>query len=119
MVTKTKYDFNAAKSLTTEQIAIIESNLKRMKRSDIAHAVGVSESRLKRAAKVLGWKFEYLKAQPYMKYSERLTKEVLSYYEKNGKNKTQNRYPDIKLRSIIERYKEFNPRQINWTDEQI
>ena len=54
-----------------------------------------------------------------MKHSKETVEEVISYFEENGISKTKDRFPEIRIRSIIERYKRKKPRQINWTDEQI
>lgn len=56
------------------------------------------------------------------KYPETVVREVCDYYEKHGKIKTQKKYPNVKVRSIVERYlKDLGhaPRQIRWTDRQL
>ena len=54
------------------------------------------------------------------KYPDRVVREVCDYYVDYGKTKTQEKYPSVKVRSIVERYlKDIgNPRQIRWTDRQ-
>jgi hypothetical protein len=53
-------------------------------------------------------------------YKPELRRRVLAYYELHGKTKTQKAFPDVSVRSIVERsYGKFKPRQIRWTDEQL
>lgn len=47
-----------------------------------------------------------------------LRQNVLDYYVENGKIKTQKKFPNIKVRSIIERYPHA-PRQIRWKYNEI
>jgi hypothetical protein len=48
-------------------------------------------------------------------YDKELVKKVCAYYEKNGKLKTQKKFPEFSVRSIIERnYDKFSPRQKRW-----
>jgi len=56
------------------------------------------------------------------KYPDEVVKKVCSYHEKHGKVKTQKKYPNVKVRSIVERYLKnlgHGPRQIPWTDKQL
>ncbi|MGI9296558.1 MAG: hypothetical protein ACR2QC_01505 [Gammaproteobacteria bacterium] len=52
-------------------------------------------------------------------YKRDIVDAVLSTYEKLGKIRTQELFPNVKIRSIVERYKDYSPRQIRWTDNQI
>lgn len=84
-----------------------------MPREWIALALGVSLSNLKRSCK--GTSFNYhnkYKANPD------IVKRVTKYYEKHGKTKTQEKFPDLNVRSIVERYR-HEPRQIRWTGPQL
>ena len=56
-------------------------------------------------------------------YKKDISTEVIKYYEQYGKRKTQERFPEINTRSIIERSGRnnkisFTPRQVRWTSEQ-
>lgn len=52
-------------------------------------------------------------------YKPHVVNAVCSFYEQHGKVKTQERFSDVSVRSIVERnYGRFKPRQIRWTDEQ-
>jgi AcrR family transcriptional regulator len=59
------------------------------------------------------------------KYKNRpeLVESVLAYYAKHGKNETIKRFPDVKVKCIVDRpeyYGHSKPkRQIRWTDKQI
>lgn len=53
-------------------------------------------------------------------YKPEVVRRVCKYYELHGKTKTQEVFPDVSVRSIVEHnYGLFKPRQIRWTDEQI
>src|SRR5690606_27982022 len=49
----------------------------------------------------------------------KLVKDVCKYYEMHGKSKTQKCYPEVNVRSIVERYKLFKPRQVKWKEQEI
>lgn len=100
-------------TMTKKQIAMAKNLAGTMPRDNIARKIGVSVSNLKRSCK--GIKFYY-----FNKYANNpdLVKEVCAYYEKNGKTKTQTHFPNVCVRSIVERYKIFKPRQSRWTAEQ-
>lgn len=94
------------------------SNAKRlagtMSGGDIAKTLGVSPSNLKRSCGATSFAF-------FSRYARnpRLVAQVCRYYEKHGKHKTQERFPEISVRSIVERYKLFSPRQIRWSGAEI
>ncbi|MGB0452590.1 MAG: hypothetical protein ACPGJV_02665 [Bacteriovoracaceae bacterium] len=90
-----------------------------MKRSDIAEEIGVPESRLKRAASFMGWKFSYTKGFADSKYDPEVVKEVCRFYEKNGRKLTEEKFHEVNVRSIVERYKNFSPRQSRWLDSEV
>lgn len=100
-------------SLTKSQILEAKRLAGTMPREWIALALNVSLSNLKRSCD--GVEFNY-----YNKYkaNPELTKQVLKYYEKHGKTKTQNKFPEVSVRSIVERYK-HQPRQLRWTGREI
>lgn len=52
-------------------------------------------------------------------YKPDVIEKVCKFYEKHGKRKTQDHFPKVSVRSIIERHKLYKPRQIKWTTEQI
>jgi len=57
-----------------------------------------------------------------LRYPENVVKEVCEYYAEHGKIKTQKKYPNVKVRSIVERYLKnlgYAPRQTPWTDKQL
>jgi len=109
----------AVESITANQRMKIITMLKTHKRADIAKEIGVSESKLKRIAKGSGFEFSYAKARPYGKYSKELTIEVIDFFESNGIKKTIKKFPDVKIRSVIEHYPRKAQRQRCWTDEEI
>ncbi len=117
---KNRYNRNAFNSLSTEQRIFIQENLNKMKRADIADAINVPVSRLKRAASFAGWKFTFTKGFADLKYDPTLVVEVLNYFDSNGKIKTQEKFPDINIRSVVERYgKGRNTRCKKWSNNDL
>jgi DNA-binding XRE family transcriptional regulator len=85
-------------------------------KEEIAKRIGASRSSISRLGRYL--KLSFNACNKY-KANPKFVKEVCDYYAKHGKAKTLERFPGIKLRSIVERYKIFPPRQIRWTDDQL
>lgn len=59
---------------------------------------------------------------PNKKYSDSLIEEVCEYYAKHGKIKTRDKFPEVNVRTVVERYKHdigVAPRQVRWKDEEI
>ena len=101
-------------TMTEDQIEIAKSLAGTLDRRDIAEKLGVSLSNLKRSCRDI--KFNYhnkYKANPGK------VKELCEFYEKNGRVKTQEKYPDWSVRSVVERYKLFTPRQRRWENSEI
>ena len=86
----------------------------KMPRDEIAKEVGVSVSSLKRAFR--GTRICFF--NKHVANPDRV-KQVCQFYEEHGREATQKAFPEIKVRSIVERYKLYDPRQVRWTDEQI
>lgn len=101
-------------TMTQDQISKAKKLVGKMDRNNIAKTVGVSVSNLKRSMPGVSFTFHNkYKANPD------LVKKVCAYYEKHGKIKTQDKFPNIKVRSVVERYKDFNPRQTKLKDWQF
>lgn len=80
---------------------------------DVAEKVGTSRANLNRWGRGNGVSFNALA------YKKDVVKKVLAYYAGHGKRETEKEFPDVSVRSIVERhYGEFPPRQIRWTDKQ-
>lgn len=101
-------------TMTPSQIKSAKKLAGTMPREEIAKTLGVSLTNLKRSC--TGTKFYFFNR--YANNPE-LVNKVCAYYEKNGKKKTQETFPDINVRCLIERYKNFSPRQTKWRDEEI
>jgi len=78
----------------------------------LAKEVGISSSHTKRWAKAHGVNINAVK------YLDHVVKEVCEYYARHGKLKTQKKFPNVRIRSIIERYA-TEPRQIRWKADQL
>jgi hypothetical protein len=101
-------------TLTKKQIQYVKKWAGKKDRHEIAKDLGVSLSNIKRSCPGLNLTYHY-------KYcnNPKLVEKVCKYYEKHGKRKTQEKFPDVAVRSIVERYKKYEPRQLPWTDEQL
>lgn len=100
--------------MTQAQISQARKLIGKMDRRDIAAKIGVSLSNLRRSIRGVSLNFHNrYKANP------NLVKKVCAYYEKHGKLKTQEKFPEISVRSIVEHYKNFKPRQVKLTEEQF
>ncbi len=108
------FRINPRSTLSEAQIEQARKLIGKMSREDIAERVGTSVASLKRAFR--GTRLAFFNR--YM-INPKLVEQVCRYYEKHGRQKTQKQFPDIKVRSIVERYKKFKPRQARWTDEQF
>ena len=85
-----------------------------MMQVELAEYLGCSRSNLIR------WATAHKISLDANAYKPEVVNRVCAYYEKHGKIKTQEAFPDVSVRSIVERnYGLFKPRQIRWTDEQI
>lgn len=105
-------------TLTKKQIAFAKKHKNDMTRKEICEALEVSLSNLKRSCRDVKFQCSHLKKNKYLT-NPKLVEKVLRFYEKNGKKKTQEKFPDVSVRSIVERYKDFKPRQIRWKDKEL
>jgi len=83
---------------------------------ELAKEVGSSDSNLDRWAKQNGVNINA------HSYPDKLVAQVCEYYAKHGKPKTQRRFPDVRVRSIVERYFKrlgHELRQVRWTAPQL
>lgn len=83
---------------------------------ELAKEVGTSKPNLTRWSRQSGVDLNALR------YPDAIVREICEFYAKNGKQKTQRRYPKVKVRSVIERYFKglgLEPRQIRWTPAQL
>ena len=79
----------------------------------LAKRVGVSRSTIMR------WAHYNSVNVNALAYKPEVVEAVCAYYEKHGKEATQKRFPNVRVRSIVERHKDYRPRQIRWTNKQI
>lgn len=105
-------------TMTKDQIAFAIKNKNKLSRHEICKKLNESLSNLKRSCKGIKFEADSLKKNKY-KTNPDLVKEVLKYYEKNGRKKTQEKFKDIKVRSITEKYKDFKPLQTKWENQDI
>lgn len=99
--------------LLPEQEAVVRKLAGTMLIQDLANKIGTSNSNLDR------WARDNNVSINSLKYPDHVVREVCSYYEKHGKVETQKAFPEVKVRSIIERYYTGKPRQTRWTDQQL
>lgn len=105
--------------MTKQQIKLAKSLIGKMSREKICERLGVSVSNLKRSCRGISFWFHNGK---YIN-NPKLVNQVLRFYEKNGKLKTQKAFPDIKVRSIIEHAdlygQKIKPRQERWNADSL
>lgn len=98
--------------VTPAQAAQIEAVRGTRPRWQIAERVGISRAQLHR----------YLAEQGLTSnardYPPEVVTAVCATYAALGKRRTQALFPDVVVRSIVERHKDYAPRQIRWTGEQ-
>jgi transposase len=82
-------------------------------RHEIARHVGVSEVTVSRFVRSTGRRF-----RKCTQFSEGLVAAVTEAYERHGRVHTEKLFPEVRVRSIVERHPHW-PRQLRWTDEQI
>lgn len=98
--------------LTEDQASMAQKLRNSMSRTEIAEAIGTTRSNFNRWARDNDF---YSNCQ---KYPADIVHRVCEYYVKHGKAKTEERFPDVRVRSIVERYVR-EPRQIRWTGKQL
>ena len=103
----------APRSRVTEaQGALIRQLRGTMTRARIAERVGITHAQLNR----------YLAEQGLTSnardYPPEVVTAVCTTYAALGKRRTQDLFPDVVVRSLIERHKDYPPRQVRWTGEQ-
>ena len=106
-------------TLTKTQVKKAQSMIGQMPAPEIAKHLGTSVSNLKRAfvGKSIWFKNGKYKNQPH------LVKQVLAYYEEHGKKATQEMFPSVNVKCIVDRPEYYggqnNTRQMRWTDDQL
>ena len=98
--------------ITPAQGAMIQQLRGTMPRWQIAARVGVSHAQLNR---YLGEQGLTSNARDY---PPEIVAAVCATYAALGKRRTQDLFPDVVVRCIIDRHKDYPPRQIRWTGEQ-
>jgi hypothetical protein len=100
-------------NLTKEQQTIVKELAGKYYVKKIAEIANASSTSVRRFASEKGISLDSLSYKP------NVIRKVCKFYEKHGKKKTQEKFPEVRVRSIVERYKEFDPLQIRWTDDQL
>ena len=100
-------------NLTKEQQHVVRDLAGKVLRKKIVEISGATESSVKRFAKEEG-----INLTSYH-HKDEVINEVCEYYAIHGKIETQKKFPDIKVRSIIERNPIYEPRQVRWRQDQV
>lgn len=106
-------------TLTAEQKAFVREMRGKMSGREMAKELGVSWSNVMRFARDRRMSLATLTGARKYRINPALVRQVTKYYEKHGRTATEKAFPTVKIRSIVERYKNFSPRQTRWTNEQI
>lgn len=99
-------------TVTPEQGALIARWIGEVSRGEIAQRLGMSRAAVNRYTREHGL---YGRSDAYR---PEVVEAVLRAYEHGGKMAVRQLFPDVCVRSIVERYKQYHPRQIRWTGEQ-
>jgi hypothetical protein len=99
--------------LTEAQAAQIDALRGQITRRAIAATLGVSQAAINRLLRDHQWRSNS------HQYAPDVVEAVCQVYDAGGKAAVRARFPEVKVRSIVERYKLYQPRQIRWTDGQI
>jgi AraC-like DNA-binding protein len=102
-----------AHRLTKAQAAEVERLRGTLFRWQIAEHVGVSGAAVARYLREAGLDSNA------RDYPQATVAAVCAVYETLGIRRTQELFPDVVVRSIVERHKEYAPRQVRWRDPQI
>lgn len=102
-----------AHGLTKAQAAEVERLRGTMFRWQIAEHVGMSEAAVARYLRDAGLDSNA------RNYPQATVAAVCAVYETLGMRRTQQLFPDVVVRSIVERHKDYGPRQVRWCDPQI
>jgi len=78
----------------------------------LAEELGVSRASVRRYCRDIG------KSLRLPRYSEHLQAEVLAYYERHGRLATEDKFPTVRVRSLVER-RPHASRQVRWTPDEI
>lgn len=100
-------------TLTPAQGAEVERLAGTITRGAIAQQVGVPLSQVSRYLREAGLRSNA------RDYPPDVVQAVCVAYEVLGRVKTQELFPTVRVRSIIERYKQYAPRQRRWTPEEL
>lgn len=103
--------------VTAEQAKQLASMLGQMPRREIQQRLGLSKSAITRWLREQGWRVKQWNA-----YDAATVEAVCQAYAEGGRRLVRERFPGVKVRSIVERYCRkhgYRPRQIRWTDEQL
>jgi hypothetical protein len=92
-----------------QQIAALRGTIARWQ---IAERVGISHAQLNRYLAEQGL------ASNARDYPPEIVTAVCATYAALGKRRTQDLFPDVVVRCVIERHKDYPPRQVRWTGAQ-
>ena len=92
-------------NVTTAQAALIRQMRGTMIRRDLAQHVGISQAQLHR------YLTEHGLDSNARDYPPEVVATVCAAYQALGKRETQALFPDVSVRSIVERHKQYAPRQ--------
>lgn len=99
-------------NVTATQAAMIHQFRGTIVRRELAQHVGISQAQLTRYLR------EHGLDSNARDYPPEVVATVCATYQALGKRETQALFPDVSVRSIVERHKHYAPRQIRWTGEQ-
>lgn len=106
-------------TLDAEQRAFVLAMQGQISGREMADELGVSWSSVMRFARDRGLSLATTKGSRKYIIRPELLKRVCNFYETHGRAETEKNFPDVNVRSIVERYKLYRPRQVRWTENQL
>lgn len=102
-------------TLTPEQGAVVLRLAGQIPQRDLCQQLGITKVAITRYLRDQG-----VQAGHYNTYKSAVITAVCTAYATLGKVRTQALFPDVNVRSIVERHRDqFLPRQIRWTEPQV
>lgn len=101
-----------ASNLTKNQARSVKALVGKISQKEIMERLKISKCSLQRFAKEQGFTYRI------PRYSKDTIEKVVSYYVQHGKIKTEKKFPNVRIRSIVERYI-HEPRQAPWKTSEL
>jgi hypothetical protein len=100
-------------NVTPEQADQLRQLAGHVSQQEIQQRLGLSKAAISRWLREQGLKVKHFNAP-----DDTTIDAVCRVYETGGRHAVEQQFPQVRVRSVIERYKRYRPRQIRWTAQQ-